>query len=271
MIEVKNLTHKYGNKVILQDINFSIRRGEILGLLGKNGAGKTTIIKILTGLCKQTSGEALINGYNTRENPKETKPFFRVLTQENSINKDLSVYENLRIFSMLYNVKNSNEKIKFLLKNLDLYKFINEKTLNLSGGEQRKLLLARTLMDNPCAIFLDEPSLGLDVDVRKFMWDKILEAKNKNSAILLTTHYIQEAQFLCDKVAILHNGKIITLDSPKNLIENLGKFGCIDFNKNSTTYFHTLKKAKKFSNQNSTIKKTNLEDVFLFLTKSYNE
>lgn len=270
MIRVKDLVHRYADKEVLNGISFEVKRGEILGLLGLNGIGKTTTIKIITGLTVQNGGEATINGYSVRKDPDKTKFLFRTLSQENTLDKDLSVYENLYIWAMLYQIK--KDIIGEVLAATGLKDLINSPISKLSGGEQRRLMLARTMMGDPQVLFLDEPSLGLDARIRKFMWESILEAKKRDSAILLTTHYIEEAEHLCDRVGILYKGKIVAIDSPKNLIQNLGEYACVwfdDESKERVCYFKSLQEARYMSRQdshNKAVRKTNLEDVFLSLT-----
>lgn len=272
MIKVNAIFKKYGKKEVLKGVDFSIKEGEVFGLLGPNGTGKTTTIKILTGLSIPDSGETFIGGVSVQKEPLEAKKLFRIVTQENTLDRDLSVEENLKIWAMLYGIENANEVIYSLLEKMELASFAKSYPSKLSGGQQRRLMLTRAMMDEPKVLLLDEPSLGLDPQVRRMMWENIREIKSRGTAILLTTHYIEEAENLCDRVGILFDGKIIAQDKPSVLIESLGVWSCVwidEKNKEHLSHFKEYKDAKIEAEQTQgevLVRKTTLEDVFLHLT-----
>jgi len=272
VIKVEKLCHSYGTKEVLKDISFEIKAGEVFGLLGPNGMGKTTTIKILTGLTHQKSGSALIGGMSVMESPLEVKRLFRTLTQENTLDRDLSVEENLYIWAMLYGIDSPSLIINDILNKMELSTYAKKLPSKLSGGQQRRLMLARTMMDDPKVLFLDEPSLGLDPQIRRLMWENIREIKAKGSAILLTTHYIEEAEQLCDRVGILYQGRIMALDTPLALIHALGEWSCVWFDemgKESINHVFSHQEAQEIAQRQKgevIVRKTTLEDVFLNLT-----
>ncbi len=272
LIVANSLVKKYGQKTVVNNVGFDIKEGEVFGLLGPNGAGKTTTIKMLTGLSVPDEGFTLIDGMDIKKEPTEVKKSFRVVTQENTLDRDLSVRENLKIWSMLYSLENADRVIDEVLEKLSLGEKANEFPSKLSGGQQRRLMLARAMMGFPKALFLDEPSLGLDPQVRRLMWESIRQAKQNGTAVLLTTHYIEEADQLCDRVGIISGGALIRVDTPANLKAELGIWACenIDENgKESIEHFHERAEAVAASSKyegESTVRKTTLEDVFLHLT-----
>lgn len=272
MIKAQALTKKYKGKTVVDDINFDIESGEVFGLLGPNGAGKTTTIRMLTGLSIPDGGFCTIGGLDIREKPIETKRLFRVVTQENTLDRDLSVRENLQIWAMLYGLENADNIIDDILEKLALSEKSAEFPSKISGGQQRRLMLARAMMGHPKALFLDEPSLGLDPQVRRLMWESVRQAKQVGTAVLLTTHYIEEADQLCDRVGVISGGKLIRVDTPSNLKAELGTWACetIDENnKEHVSHFHERSEAVAASSTydgEATVRKTTLEDVFLHLT-----
>lgn len=217
-IDIKDLTKKYKDVVAVSNLNIQIKRGEIFSLLGTNGAGKTTTIKILSTLLLPTNGEVKINNLDLIKDKMKIKEIINISPQETAIAPNLTVLENLEFMAGIYQIKNKKEKIDTLIKTFNLEEVLNKKAKNLSGGYQRKLSIAISLINDPQILFLDEPTLGLDVISRKELWKVIKELKGKIT-IILTTHYMEEANSLSDRVGIMNKGKLIALDTPNELIK----------------------------------------------------
>ena len=217
-IDIKDLTKKYKDVVAVDNLNIQIKKGEIFSLLGTNGAGKTTTIKILSTLLLPTNGEVKINNFDLIKDKMKIKEIINISPQETAIAPNLTVLENLEFMAGIYQIKNKKEKIDTLIKTFNLEEVLNKKAKNLSGGYQRKLSIAISLINDPQILFLDEPTLGLDVISRKELWKVIKELKGKIT-IILTTHYMEEAKSLSDRVGIMNKGKLIALDTPNELIK----------------------------------------------------
>lgn len=217
-IDIKDLTKKYKDVVAVSNLNIQIKKGEIFSLLGTNGAGKTTTIKILSTLLLPTNGEVKINNLDLIKDKMKIKEIINISPQETAIAPNLTVLENLEFMAGIYQIKNKKEKIDTLIKTFNLEEVLNKKAKNLSGGYQRKLSIAISLINDPQILFLDEPTLGLDVISRKELWKVIKELKGKIT-IILTTHYMEEAKSLSDRVGIMNKGKLIALDTPNELIK----------------------------------------------------
>ena len=220
IVIVANLTKLYKNIPAVNHISFEVKQGEIYGFLGPNGAGKTTTIKILTGLLQPTSGTATIAGKDIRTQIVEIKKTIGVVTEDSNLYDELSVYSNLQFVGQLYGVQRleREQRINELLKRLGLEEKKEAKFATLSKGMKRKVIIAAAMVHSPEIIFLDEPTTGLDVLSARVLRAMIRELKALGVTIFLTTHYIEEAEQLCDRVAILVNGMIKTVDSPRNLI-----------------------------------------------------
>jgi len=220
IITVTNLTKLYKNILAVNHISFEVIQGEIFGFLGPNGAGKTTTIKMLAGLIQPTEGTATIVGKDIRTQIVEIKKTIGVVTENSNLYDELSVHDNLRFVGQLYGVPHlkREKKIAELLKRLDLEEKTEAKFATLSKGMKRKVIIAAAMIHSPQVIFLDEPTTGLDVLSARILRAMIQELKDLGVTIFLTTHYIEEAEQLCDRVAILVNGMIKTVDSPGNLI-----------------------------------------------------
>ena len=226
-VEVKDLRKIYAGKKDIEDvkavdgISFSINKGEIFGLLGPNGAGKTTIINVLCGLLKPTEGTAKVGGYDVIENLNKVKELIGLCPQEAAVFPFLTGRENIEFFGNMHLMSKEkiNERAEELLKLLGLLKASKRKTKGYSGGMKRQLNLIVALINEPNILFLDEPTVGMDPRVRRKTWEFISSIKNQNRTIILTTHYIEEAEALCDRVAIIDYGKLVALDSPKKLME----------------------------------------------------
>ena len=219
-IEVKNLTKKYKDVVAVDNLSLTIEEGEIFSILGVNGAGKTTTIKILTCLTKPTEGNAFLLGKSILENPSEVKALIAVSPQETAIARGLTVYENLELICGAYGINKDkkDEKIKEVTSLLGLGSMLKRKAGKLSGGYQRRLSIAMALISEPKILFLDEPTLGLDVLARSELWEIIRELKGK-ATIVLTTHYMEEAEELSDRIAIMKDGKLIVSNTPSKIKE----------------------------------------------------
>lgn len=217
-IDIKDLTKKYKEVVAVDNLNIQIKKGEIFSLLGTNGAGKTTTIKILSTLLLPSNGEVKINNFDLIKDKMKIKEIINISPQETAIAPNLTVLENLEFMAGIYQIKNKKEKIDTLIKTFNLEEVLNKKAKNLSGGYQRKLSIAISLINNPQILFLDEPTLGLDVISRKELWKVIKELKGKVT-IILTTHYMEEANSLSDRVGIMNKGKLIALGTPNELIK----------------------------------------------------
>lgn len=214
-IETKQLNKFYKNLHALKDINLGIKENELFGLLGVNGAGKTTLIKILTCLSKQTSGEAYVHGFSVKDNPEKVKEIVDVSPQETAVAHNLTVRENLDFFASLYNTRNE-AYISSVVNAFSLEEVENQMAKTLSGGWKRRLSIAIGLISKPKILFLDEPTLGLDVIARRELWKIINNMKGKIT-IILTTHYLEEAEALCDRVAVMAKGKVKATGTPAEL------------------------------------------------------
>lgn len=214
-IETKQLNKFYKNLHALKDINLGIKENELFGLLGVNGAGKTTLIKILTCLSEQTSGEAYVHGFSVKDNPEKIKEIVDVSPQETAVAHNLTVRENLDFFASLYNTRNE-AYISSVVNAFSLEEVENQRAKTLSGGWKRRLSIAIGLISKPKILFLDEPTLGLDVIARRELWKIINNMKGKIT-IILTTHYLEEAEALCDRVAVMAKGKVKATGTPAEL------------------------------------------------------
>lgn len=221
MIQITNLTKKYKEKIAVNNINLTIKEGELFALLGTNGAGKTTTIKMLSTLILPTEGEIKIAGYDIAKDSVKIKEIVNVSPQETAIAPNLTVKENLDFMAGVYKIKNKNEKIDKLVKTFKLQEVLKQKAKTLSGGWQRKLSIAISLINDPKVLFLDEPTLGLDVLARRELWTVIESLKGKIT-IILTTHYMEEAESLSGRVGIMDKGKLIAVGTVKELMQKAG-------------------------------------------------
>ncbi len=242
VISVRNLVKDYGEFHAVKDISFEVYEGEIFGLLGPNGAGKTTTLEIMETLREKTSGEVLIAGLSVERDQNAIKKLIGVQLQAAGYYPSLTLLQLLDLFAGLYNVSVNHHEILALVALEDKAK---SKFKELSGGQKQRFSIATTLINKPNIIFLDEPTTGLDPQARRNLWDLIRKVRDSGTTVVITTHYMDEAEVLCDRVAVVESGKIIALDSPDALIDNLVANG-----------FERPK----------AVKKANLEDVFLSLT-----
>ena len=242
IIEVKNLVKKYDDLTAVNDISFDVYEGEIFGLLGPNGAGKTTTLEIMETLRELTSGEVLVDGLSVTKNRNEVKKIIGVQLQQSGFYPNLTLVELIKLFAGLYNTDTHPMEILELVGLKEKAKAIYK---TLSGGQKQRFAVATTIINKPKIVFLDEPTTGLDPQARRNLWELIQNIRDTGSTVMLTTHYMDEAEKLCDRVGIIDSGKIIELDTPNNLIDNL--------------------LAKGFTREEK-LKHASLEDVFIHLT-----
>lgn len=242
IVEVKELTKKYGRKTVVNGINFEVKEGEIFGILGPNGAGKTTTLEMLETIRPIDGGSATIDGIDVETSQDEIKAMIGVQPQTPSFEEKTKLTELIQIFSSFYG--ESVDAMKFL-KSVQLEEKANSYPEQLSGGQRQRFSIAAALVHGPRVFFLDEPTTGLDPQARRNLWDLIRDVQKRGVTVIMTTHYMDEAELLCDRVAVMDNGEIIALDTPKNLIKAL------------------LKKGFKKDQQ---VEQANLEDVFIDLT-----
>ncbi len=225
MIDIKNVTKKYGKFTAVDNVSLHVSKGEVFAFLGPNGAGKTTTIKMLTTLLKPTSGEVFLNGHNVTENPNETRRSFGIVFQDPSLDNELTAYENMQFHAILYGLSKEiyKDRIVELLKLVELYDRKDSYVKNFSGGMKRRLEIARGLFHNPKVLFLDEPTLGLDPQTRNHIWTYIGNLnKNEGVTIFFTTHHMEEVERIAQKVAIIDHGKIIMVGTIEEIIKKAG-------------------------------------------------
>jgi len=242
IIKVKDLVKNYGSFQAVKGISFDVNEGEIFGLLGPNGAGKSTTLEIIETLREKTSGEVWVNGFDLDKQPEEIKKIIGVQLQTSGYYPNLSLVELINLFNGLYN---RNVDAMGLLEMVNLKEKAKAKVKELSGGQKQRFSVATTLINEPKIVFLDEPTTGLDPQARRNLWDLVRNIRNKGTTVIITTHYMDEAEVLCDRVAIIDAGKIIAMETPDKLIDNLVSSG--------------FERPKE-------VKKANLEDVFINLT-----
>jgi ABC-2 type transport system ATP-binding protein len=224
-IEVEKLTKEFNGFVAVDHISFSIKSGEVFGLLGPNGAGKTTTMSMLSTMLKPTSGKASVNGFDILKKEDEVRKSIGIVFQDQSLDEELTAYENMDFHGRLYRIPKDlrEERIKELMKLVELDDKKDNLVKTYSGGMRRRLEIARGLLHEPRVLFLDEPTLGLDPQTRNHLWNYIDKLnKEKGITIILTTHYMEEADKLCDRIAIIDKGKIIALDTSERLKESIG-------------------------------------------------
>lgn len=220
-IVVKNLSKDYGDHKAVKEISFNIKKGTIFGFLGPNGAGKSTTIKMLTCQLQPTSGKGYVNGYDITKNQIDIKKKIGVVFESQNLYEDLTVVENLDFFRRLYS--SPKEKISEVLQIVGMEGYKKDKIKTFSKGMKQKIMISRALLNDPEILFLDEPSSGLDPHSAREIRQQILKLKEQGKTILLTTHNMEEADLLCDSLAIIYNGEIVAQDTPQNLKKNMGK------------------------------------------------
>jgi len=242
IISVQNLVKKYGDFTAVNGLSFEVQQGEIFGLLGPNGAGKTTTLEIIETLRPKTSGTVMVDGFDLDTQPGEIKKVIGVQLQAAGFYPNLNLKELIALFAGLYNVKADPVA---LLQSVNLAEKAGSKYKELSGGQKQRFSIATTIINTPRIIFLDEPTTGLDPQARRNLWELIRRLRDGGTTVVITTHYMDEAEELCDRVAIVDSGRIISLNTPDKLIDDL-----------IATGFERKKK----------VREANLEDVFIALT-----
>jgi ABC-2 type transport system ATP-binding protein len=224
VIEVEKLVKKYGERVAVNEVSFSVQEGEIFGLLGPNGAGKTTTISILATLLPPDGGKVIIGGYDLAREANKIKPLIGFVPQELALYPTLSAWDNLAFFGRIYGLRGNvlKERIATALDMVGLRERAGDAVRTFSGGMKRRLNIAASLLHRPRILFLDEPTMGVDPQSRNFIFEHIEQLKAEGMTIIYTTHYMEEAERLCDRVAIMDEGRILALDTPKGLIGLLG-------------------------------------------------
>lgn len=270
------MTKDYSGKRVVDALSLQVDQGELLGFLGPNGAGKTTTIRILTTLTKPTSGKVLINGFDAIKDPSRVKSEFGIVQQHLSLNKDLTISENLELHARLHHLSGSERKkrISELLDYVELSEHADHLVDEVSGGMKRRAMIARALIHRPKLLFLDEPTVGLDAQTRRRVWDLIRRMNLDGTTVFLTTHYIEEAEALCSRVGVLHKGRMIAIGSPLSLRQKLGMIAVeIQANGSGTAYryFPDRAAAAEFVQKlpgttRVAMRESNLEDVFVEIT-----
>lgn len=242
IVDVQDLRKQYGSFEAVKGISFQVKKGEIFGLLGPNGAGKSTTLEIMETLREKSGGKVLIDGLDIDKDKNQIKMIIGVQLQTSGFYPGLTLLELIRLFSGLYQIETD---AMALLKKVNLEDKATAKFKDMSGGQKQRFAIATTLINHPKLIFLDEPSTGLDPQARRNLWDMIKDIRDAGTTVIITTHYMDEAEYLCDRVAIMDAGRIIALDTPDALIDRLIAQG-----------FERKKE----------VKTANLEDVFIALT-----
>lgn len=294
-LKVYDLWKTYGAREVVQGVNFTLEPGEILGLLGPNGAGKTTTVGMLYGAVAPSRGFVQLGQHQVQSQGRQVRQFMGIVTQEDNLDPDFTVFENLVYFAHHYRItgKLARNIAGELLAQVGLQEFASNRVDELSGGMKRRLVLARALINNPQVVFLDEPTTGLDPDARQDFWKLVSQLKQKGCGVLLTTHYMDEAQRLCDRIILLQQGKMIDQGTPAELIERTVGQEVVEIEgipettlQNLAQQFNTWyrhfgnsyliglpidnpqplwEKLSQFNPERLTRRRTNLEDVFLRL------
>jgi ABC-2 type transport system ATP-binding protein len=242
IVKVTDLRKSYADKEVVKGISFEVKKGEIFGILGPNGAGKTTTIEMIEALRPIDDGEVLLDGIVVGDHPQQVKEIIGIQLQNSSFYDRLTLVEQLQMFAGMYGAKIDPME---LLAEVELTDKAKSSVEKMSGGQKQRFSIAAALVNKPRVLFLDEPTTGLDPQARRHLWDLIIQIREKGITVILTTHYLEEAELLCDRVAIMDSGQIIALDAPKNLVKALLKRG--------------FKKEQR-------VEQANLEDVFIDLT-----
>ena len=296
LVSAKDLRKKYGSLAAVDGISFEIREGECFGFLGPNGAGKTTTVKMIHCVSPVTSGTLIVNGLPAHINNRALKKMTGIIPQEITLDVDLTVYENLIIFSKFFDIprREAKKRIAELLKFIELEAKRNSKISELSTGMKRRLLVARALLNHPKLIVADEPTTGLDPQARHLIWQRLRQLKSEGVTLILTTQYMEEAQQLCDRIVVMHQGKILKEGVPSRLVADeigrevvevrvpkedderivgqLAEFSCGHERVGDTLYFYCrdgqgmMRKLVELDLHNYLTRPATLEDVFLKLT-----
>ena len=280
ILSVKNLKKIYLNKqtedtIALNDLNLDVKEGEIFGLLGPNGAGKTTFINILAGTVIKSSGQVNVWGFDLDKNPRQVRASVGIVPQEVNLDPFFSPRKLLELQAGLYGIKKKDRITDTILKLVSLEKQANSYARSLSGGMKRRLLMAKALVHQPPIVFLDEPTAGVDVELRQNLWKNVRSLNNQGVTIILTTHYLEEAEEMCDRIAILNKGSVVALDSTKNLLDRIQtKKVTFKTNKKININEGDLESLKILSNSENEIRvsyeknKVNIDDLMNLIKKN---
>jgi lipooligosaccharide transport system ATP-binding protein len=298
VVHIKNMVKKYGDFAAVEGISLEINQGECFGIIGPNGAGKSTLMKVMYGSSQITSGEVFILGLNVKQHMSKIKSQIGVVPQEDGLDTDLSVIENLLMYGSFFDIdkKLVSDRADALLRLMKMEDRTDRAVDTLSGGLKRRLAIARGLINHPDILFLDEPTTGLDPQARRWIWDFFKSLKQHNSTLILTTHYMEEAEYLCDRIAIVDHGKILALGKPSELIHELIGYEVIEFDCSAKDLNYYVEKVKsqnfeyqvyhqtinvfmkenqsskeiiqQFSGDRVVIRRPSLNDVFLRLSGS---
>lgn len=274
IVQVEGLTIRFGDFTAVDDLTFSIKRGEIFGFLGPNGAGKTTTIRAITTIQRPTSGRIVIDGHDSSSDYLAARRCIGIAQQHISLDKDLSVRQNIKYHAMLHKIPKDvmEERVKELSETLGLGEHMDKKIADLSGGWKRKAAIVCSILHDPSVLFLDEPTAGLDTQSRHLLWELVRTLNSHGTTIFLTTHYIEEAESLCDRVAIIDRGKLTAIGTVEELRDMIGKItvDVTEGNKTIPHHFRSREEAKSFAETQGgefyNIRRTTLEDVFLELS-----
>ena len=275
IIVIDGLVKRYDDKLAVDHLNLAVRRGELFGFLGPNGAGKTTTVRCVATLTNFDEGTIIVDGHDLKRSPVEAKNCMGVIQQQISLDKDLTIHENMISHAMhhMMGKKERDAKIKELSDIFELGEYMDKPVDSLSGGWKKRAAIVCAVLHEPKVLFLDEPTSGLDINARRLLWDVVRRLNANGTTIFLTTHYIEEAEALCDRVGIIDHGKIIALDTPKALCQKVGSAAVeyVEGGKTQYRYFGSRDEAKEFAStlpgeDNVLIRNTNLEDVFVELT-----
>lgn len=272
--EVTDLVVRFGDFAAVDGLSFDVRRGEVFGFLGPNGAGKTTTIRAITTIQRPTSGRVVIDGFDASTDYLEARKRIGIAQQHIALDKDLTVRQNVRQHALLHKIPRSemDDRIEYAAELLGLREYMDRKVEDLSGGWKRKASIVCAIIHRPELLLLDEPTAGLDTRSRHLLWDLVRDLNARGTTIFLTTHYIEEAESLCDRVAIINRGRMVAIGTVDELRDAIGRVAVEhqDGPRTSVRYFATREEAKTFvsglGDAYYNIRRTSLEDVFLELT-----
>lgn len=273
IIEIKGLVKRFGDKVAVDHLDLSIREGELFGFLGPNGAGKTTTIRCIATLAGFDEGSIIVDGHDILKDQTEAKRRMGVIQQQISLDKDLTIRENMISHAMYHMIgkQDREARISELSEFFGLGEYLDKPVDSLSGGWKKRAAIVCAMLHSPRVLFLDEPTSGLDINARRLLWDVVRNLHSRGTTVVLTTHYIEEAEALCDRVGIIDHGKIIALDTPAELCKQVGAVAVeyMDGDRTQYRYFNDRSEANAFATSlgiDVTVRRTNLEDAFVLLT-----
>lgn len=272
--EVRDLVVRFGDFTAVDGLSFDVKDGEVFGFLGPNGAGKTTTIRTITTIQRPTSGKVFIDGHDTSVDYLEARKLIGIAQQHIALDKDLTIRQNIKQHALLHKIPKSEmeSRIEYAADLLGLQEYMDRKVESLSGGWKRKASIVCAIVHQPRLLLLDEPTAGLDTRSRHLLWDLVRDLNSRGTTILLTTHYIEEAESLCDRVAIINHGRLVAVGTVEELRDIIGRVA-VEYqedNRQTVRYFPTRDAAKAYSATLGdiyfNIRRTTLEDVFLELT-----